>query len=51
MFIFSEGSCSDISLEGLSLKEDKLLRVRHVSPATNGKPRSRTIESEEFVFL
>ncbi|XP_064607333.1 cysteine protease ATG4C-like [Liolophura sinensis] len=52
MFIFSEGSCSDINLEGLSIKEDKLLRIRHVNTATiNGKPRSRTIESEEFVFL
>ncbi|XP_013419384.1 uncharacterized protein LOC106180057 [Lingula anatina] len=49
MFIFSEGRSNEVNCESYHPKNDKFLRVRHLND--DGKPRSPSKESEDFVFL
>ena len=52
MFVFSDSHSDDVKLEDSVHKEaDKLLRVRHVLVDKDGRVRSNTVESEEFVVL
>lgn len=51
MFVFNEGSGSELNLDSLSLEEDKLLRIRHIKTDQYGRIRSSTVDSEEFVVL
>ncbi|XP_062576752.1 uncharacterized protein LOC134238646 [Saccostrea cucullata] len=47
MFVFSEGHSYDVQVD--TAENDRLLRVKHVHMDQNGRVRSQTLDSEEFV--
>lgn len=51
MFVFHEGQRADLDIHELSLSSEKSLKVRHVTVDKNGRVRSTTVDSEEFVVL
>lgn len=51
MFVFNDGKGSDMNIQDLSLSVEKSLRVRHVTVDQDGRIRSSTVDSEEFVVL
>lgn len=51
MFVFHEGRSADLEIKDLSLNTEKFLKIRHVTLDENGRVRSSTVDSEEFVVL
>ncbi|XP_052777624.1 cysteine protease ATG4C-like [Mya arenaria] len=51
MFVFSEGRGADLDTSDLSMSIERSLVIRHVVRDENGKVRSSTVDSEEFVVL
>jgi len=51
MFVFHEGKSSDLDINDLNLSTEKFLKIRHVTLDENGRVRSTTVDSEEFVVL
>ncbi|KAK3089382.1 hypothetical protein FSP39_003165 [Pinctada imbricata] len=51
MFVFSDGESEDVMYDDFKQEKDKVLRIRHVRIDSEGRVRSETLESEEFVVL
>lgn len=51
MFVFHNGKSADLDVNDLSSKADTFLKIRHVTLDQNGRVRSSTVDSEEFVVL
>ena len=51
LFVFNDGKGKDLDINGLSLSMERSLRVRHVRRGSDGKVRSYSVDSEEYVVL
>ncbi|XP_041359693.1 cysteine protease ATG4C-like [Gigantopelta aegis] len=51
LFIFSEGRSTDVSLDMSEHKEKGFLKIRHYRKDKDGRIRSPTVDSEEYVIL
>ncbi|KAL4235774.1 Cysteine protease atg4c [Mactra antiquata] len=51
MFVFNEGKGSDMIMQDLSISMERSIKIRHVIMDEDGRIRSSTVDSEEFVVL